>query len=67
MAVGEEKTLQTVKSFLDRQKLAYAEEDEQYCTKLTVKNGPQIAPGRVFNSGRIVIGGKDSPLKRTFE
>ena len=67
MAIGEEKTLQTVKSFLDRQKLVYGEEDEQYCTKLTVKNGPQLVPVSVFNSGKIVIGGKDSPLKKTLE
>jgi len=67
MPVGEPKTLQNVKSFLDRQKLQYEESDEQYCTKLTVRNGPQTVPVSVFNTGKIVVGGKDSPLKQTLQ
>jgi len=65
MAVGEPKTLQTVKSFLDRQKLDYKESEEQNCTKLTVKNGPQTVPVSIYNTGKIVVGGKNSPLKQT--
>lgn len=67
MSVAEPRTLQTVKSFLERQKLEYQETDEQYCTKLTVRNGPQIVPVSVFNTGKMVVGGKDSPLKQTLQ
>jgi len=67
MSLGEPKTLQTVKSFLERQKLEYEESEEHYCTKLTVKNGPQTVPLSVFNTGKIFIGGKNSPLKHTLQ
>jgi hypothetical protein len=63
MAVGEEKTLGAVLSFLDRQKLEHSELDEQYCTKVTVKNGAQLAFVSVFHTGKITTGGKTSPLK----
>lgn len=64
MSIGEAQTLQAVKSFLQRQKLNFAETDEQYCTKLTIQHGQQQAFVSVFNSGKIVLGGKDGPLKQ---
>jgi hypothetical protein len=64
MIVAEPKTLQAVKSFLERQKLAFEQSEEQYSTKLTVQNGPQVAYVSVFNTGKIVIGGKDGALKQ---
>ncbi len=67
MAVGEPKTLQAVKSFLDRQELKYQGSEEQHCTKLTVRNGPQIVPVSVYNTGKIVVGGKSSPLKQRLQ
>lgn len=63
MAVGEPKTLQAVRSFLERQKLDFQEVDEQYCTKLSMRSGAHVAHISVFNSGKIVLGGPDSPLK----
>lgn len=64
MAVGEPKTLQAVKSFLERQKFDFQEVDEQYCTKLSMRSGAHMAHVSVFNSGKIVVGGPDSPLKK---
>lgn len=67
MGVAEPKVYQAVKSFLERQKLEHIEEEEQYCTKVKVQSGAQFAFVSVFNSGRIVIGGKDSPLKQMLQ
>jgi hypothetical protein len=64
MTVAEPKTLQAVRSFLERQKLTFEESEEQYCTKLKIQNGPQLAYVSVFNTGKIVLGGKDGPLKQ---
>jgi hypothetical protein len=63
MPIGEPKTSQAVRSFLERQKLDFTESQEQYCDKFTVRAGAQIAHVSVYNSGKIVIGGKDSPVK----
>lgn len=63
MPVGEPKIYQAVRSFLERQKLDFTENQEQYCDKFTVRAGAQIAHVSVFNSGKIVTGGKDSPVK----
>jgi hypothetical protein len=67
MTVGEPKTTQAVKSFLERQKLPVEETDEQHCTKFTVQNGRQLAFVSVFNTGKIVLGGKDGPLKKMLQ
>src|SRR5437879_4850252 len=64
MAAGEPKTLQAVKSFFERQKLEFQEVEEQYCTKLSMRSGTQVAHVSVFNTGAIVLGGPDSPLKK---
>jgi len=63
MTVAEQKTYATVKSFLERQKIDFQESEEQYCCKFTVRSGALTAHISVFNSGKIVVGGKDSPLK----
>lgn len=63
MTVVEPKVYETVKSFLERQKVDFEESEEQYCCKFTVKSGPHQAHISVFNSGKIVVGGKDSSLK----
>ncbi len=63
MGVAEPKIFQAVTSFLERQKLECSESEEQYCTKLAVKSGATVAYVSSFNSGKMVIGGKDSPLK----
>jgi hypothetical protein len=55
--------LQAVMSCLERQKLEFTESNEQYCTKLALKNGAQAACIQVFNSGKMVVQGKDGPLK----
>lgn len=62
-SAAEPKTLAAVRSFLDRQRLEVTQTEEQYCAKLTVKNGPQAATVSVYNSGKLVIGGADSPLR----
>jgi hypothetical protein len=67
MSTGGPRTLQAVTSFLGRQKLEHSSVEEQYCDKLTVRSGSQIAYVSVYNSGKIVIGGKDSPLKSLLE
>ena len=63
MNVGEPKTYQAVRSFLERQKLDFTETQEQYCDKFTVRSGAQVAHVSVSNSGKVVTGGKDSPIK----
>jgi hypothetical protein len=63
MANGDDKICQVVRSFLDRQDLEYEEKDEQNGTKFNVKKLAVKANATVYNSGKIVIGGKNSPLK----
>ena len=63
MSQGESKTLTAARSFVERQKLECTETEEQNCTKLTVKNGPTTATLQVYNSGKLVVQGKESPLK----
>ena len=66
MPNGDEQTVAAAKAFLDRQGLEYEEADEQYCTKLTVRRASQKAHLNVYNSGKLVVGGADSPLKEFF-
>jgi len=63
MLVGEPRTYQAVKSFLERQNLDFTEAEEQYCNKFSVRSGAHVAHVSVFNTGKIVVGGKDSQLK----
>ena len=67
MSVGEETTVQAAKAFLERQGLQYQETEEQYCTKLSVQHAGKKAHLSIYNSGKIVIGGPDSPLKALFQ
>jgi hypothetical protein len=64
MSNADPKTLAAVTSFLERQKLEFAKSDEQYRTKVEVRSGTRKASINVYNSGKIVIGGQDSSLKR---
>jgi hypothetical protein len=62
---ADERTYHTVASFLDRQKLEReSEADEQHCSKINVLSGQHRASINVYNSGKIVVGGKASPLKK---
>ncbi len=55
---------QAVSSFLERQKLdREGEADEQNCTKINVRSGQHRASVNIYNTGKIVVGGKASPLK----
>ena len=61
---ADEKTYAAVASFLDRQKLdRESDADEQHCTKINVRSGPHRASVSIYNTGKIVVGGKASPLK----
>ena len=57
------KTLAAVVSFLSRQKLEFKESDEQHCAKLEVRSGARRATVSVYNTGRIVVGGPETPLR----
>lgn len=61
---ADEKTYAAVVSFLDRQKIdRESEADEQHCTKLNIRSGLHRASVNVYNTGKLVVGGKASPLK----
>jgi len=63
MSNGEPKVLASVVSFLDRQKLDYTSSEVQNCTQLRIRSGAHKATVNIYNSGKIVVGGSDSPLK----
>jgi hypothetical protein len=68
MSNADSKTLNSVIACLDRQHLQHESSEEQHCTKLIVRNGGAIKiPVSVYNSGKIVVGGKQSPLKSFLE
>ncbi len=67
MATGDERICNIVRSFLVRQQIIESENDEQYSTKFNVRSTSQKANITVFNSGKMVIGGKDSKLKELLE
>jgi phage host-nuclease inhibitor protein Gam len=64
MPVGEPSVRESVVSFLKRQGLEHSIEEEQHCDKVTVHRAAQVAYVSVYNSGKIVIGGKDTPLRQ---
>ena len=66
MSAGDEQTLRAVTSFLERQKLECNATEQQWCTQLSVRSGVNRATINVYNTGKIVVGGKDSPLKNLF-
>ena len=63
MPVADEITLRDAKAFLERQGLQYEEKEEQYCVKLTIKRAGKKAHISIYNSGKIVVAGSDSPIK----
>jgi hypothetical protein len=67
MAKAEPKTLAAVTSFIERQKLEYNSVDEAYCAKMEVRSGARRASVSVYNTGKIVVGGPDSPLRVLLE
>ena len=67
MPVGDESTVTAVRSFLGRQALQFTETDEQWCTKFSVRIAGKTAHCSIFNSGKIVIGGTEGPIKSLFE
>lgn len=67
MAVGDEKVSSAVKSFLNRQGLEYTEKEEQHATKLEIRSGAQRGSVNVYNSGKIVPGGPQGPLRKLLE
>src|SRR5215203_3563816 len=61
---ADEQTYNAVIAFLDRQKIERDSiADEQHCTKISVRSGQHRASVNVYNSGKLVVGGKASPLK----
>lgn len=67
MGNAEPKILTDVLSFLDRQELEHTESEEQYCTKVEVRSGARKATVSIYNTGKIVVGGPDSPLKKLLQ
>jgi hypothetical protein len=67
MVNADAKMLAAVISFLDRQKLDHTQLEEQYCTKVEARSGAKKATISVYNSGKIVVGGQDSPLKQLLD
>lgn len=63
MGNADEKILKEVVSFLERQKLEHEESEEQHCTKVDVRSGAYKASVNVYNTGKLVVGGKESALK----
>jgi hypothetical protein len=63
MTTAEPKTLAAVLSFIERQKLHYGTAEEQYCKKIDIRTGARTASVSVYHTGKIVVGGPDSPLK----
>lgn len=67
MPSGDKQTVREVESFLARQQLEYVPTEEQYCTKLAVKRRGTVVPVSIYNTGKIVVGGADSPLRTLLE
>ncbi len=67
MTTAEPKTLAAVVSFIERQKLDYRTTEEQYCAKIDIRAGARTASVSVYNTGKIVVGGPDSPLKTVLQ
>lgn len=63
MTEADPKTLAAVCSFLERQRLDHKDSQEEHCSKLEVRSGAQRATVSVYNSGKIVVGGPNTPLR----
>jgi hypothetical protein len=58
------KAFDAVKKFISDSKFEIiTEKEEQHCDRLNVKSGIFHCDIHVYNTGRIVVGGSDSPLK----
>lgn len=63
MSGADSKVLASVISFLDGQKLDSESVDVQSGIQLRIQSGTQKTTVNVYNTGAIVVGGPDSPLK----
>jgi hypothetical protein len=64
---GDQKVCEAVASFLKQNKLEYEVKEEPLCDHFYVKSGALRADLSVYNTGKIKIGGPDSPLKNLLE
>lgn len=61
---GDPKAFDAVKKFItDSEFEIISEKEEQHCDRLDVKSGIFHCDIHIYNSGKIVVGGSDSPLK----
>jgi hypothetical protein len=67
MTAADERTLRDVVSFLERQNLEFSVIEEKFCAKLVIKSRGQAVPVSVYNTGKVVVGGADSDLKRLLD
>lgn len=67
MGKGDQKVCDAVRSFLDQHEIEYNVKEENYCDHFYIKSGALRANISVYNTGRITIGGADSPLKKLLE
>ena len=67
MPNADERVLKDVISFLERQKIEHEMSEEQYCTKVNARSGPQKASISVYNSGKMSVQGPASQLKTLLE
>jgi hypothetical protein len=64
MPNGDEKICNAVREALTKNGILEAEQDIQHATKFSVKSGATRAGMLVYNSGKIVVEGADSELKK---
>jgi hypothetical protein len=63
MGNGDDKECEAVRSSLASNQLEFEESDIQHATKFTVRSGGNTASINVFNSGKLHVEGKQSPIK----
>jgi len=63
MSNGDEKVCATVRGALGANNVDFEESEIQHATKFTAKSGAQVASMNVYNSGKLHVEGKESPLK----
>ena len=67
MPVGNQQVYDAVCSFLKQIGLEYTVEEENHCDHFGVKTGAFKADLSVFTTGKILLGGQDSPLRKLLE
>jgi hypothetical protein len=67
MGAGDKKVCDAVISFLEKNGFDYSIKEEQYCDHFYIKHGVLNSDLSVYNSGKIKIGGSDSPLRQYLE